>query len=144
MPKERTERHKNIFRKHMLMEIEKLITKVVQCIYNVRGKLPCGFLENVYKNALYIELKKNGLPIETEVPIKVRYDNIIVGEYRADMIVDRRLIIELKAIHALASIHETQLVNYLTALNIDNGILVNFGGEQLEIKRKYRVYKKTY
>jgi len=126
------------------MEIEKLITRVIQCIYNVRGQLPSGFLENVYKNALYIELKKNGLPVETEVPIKVYYDNIVVGEYRADMIVDRQLIIELKAIHALASIHEIQLVNYLTALHIDNGILVNFGGEELEVKRKYRVYKKTF
>ena len=123
------------------MDTEQLIRQVIQCIYNVRHKLTAGFLEIVYRNALYIELKKNQLPVETEVPIEIYYDDIVVGNYRADMIVGGRIIIEIKAVQALCQAHEVQLVNYLTATKIDNGLLVNFGGERIEIKRKYRLYK---
>ena len=123
------------------MDTEQLIRQVIQCIYNVRHKLPAGFLEIVYRNALYIELKKNQLPVETEVPIEIYYDDVVVGNYRADMIVGDRIIIEIKAVQALCQAHEVQLVNYLTATKIDNGLLVNFGGERIEIKRKYRLYK---
>ena len=123
------------------MDTEQLIRQVIQCIYNVRHKLPAGFLEIVYRNALYIELKKNQLPVETEVPIEIYYDDVVVGNYRADMIVGGRIIIEIKAVQALCQAHEVQLVNYLTATKIDNGLLVNFGGERIEIKRKYRLYK---
>ena len=123
------------------MDTEQLIRQVIQCIYNVRHKLTAGFLEIVYRNALYIELKKNQLPAETEVPIEIYYDDIVVGNYRADMIVGDRIIIEIKAVQALCQAHEVQLVNYLTATKIDNGLLVNFGGERIEIKRKYRLYK---
>ena len=123
------------------MDTEQLIRQVIQCIYNVRHKLLAGFLEIVYRNALYIELKKNQLPVETEVPIEIYYDDIVVGNYRADMIVGDRIIIEIKAVQALCQAHEVQLVNYLTATKIDNGLLVNFGGERIEIKRKYRLYK---
>lgn len=123
------------------MDTEQLIRHVIQCIYNVWHKLPAGFLEIVYRNALYIELKKNQLPVETEVPIEIYYDDIVVGNYRADMIVGDRIIIEIKAIQALCQAHEVQLVNYLTATKIDNGLLVNFGGETIEIRRKYRLYR---
>ena len=123
------------------MDTEQLIRQVIQCIYNVRHKLPAGFLEIVYRNALYIELKKNQLPVETEVPIEIYYDDVVVGNYRADMIVGGRIIIEIKAVQALCQAHEVQLVNYLTATKIDNGLLVNFGGETLEIRRKYRLYR---
>lgn len=123
------------------MDTEQLIRQVIQCIYNVRHKLTAGFLEIVYRNALYIELKKNQLPLETEVPIEIYYDDVVVGNYRADMIVGGRIIIEIKAVQALCQAHEVQLVNYLTATKIDNGLLVNFGGERIEIKRKYRLYK---
>ena len=123
------------------MDTEQLIRQVIQCIYNVRHKLTAGFLEIVYRNALYIELKKNQLPVETEVPIEIYYDDVVVGNYRADMIVGGRIIIEIKAVQALCQAHEVQLVNYLTATKIDNGLLVNFGGERIEIKRKYRLYK---
>ena len=123
------------------MDTEQLIRQVIQCIYNVRHKLTAGFLEIVYRNALYIELKKYQLPVETEVPIEIYYDDVVVGNYRADMIVGGRIIIEIKAVQALCQAHEVQLVNYLTATKIDNGLLVNFGGERIEIKRKYRLYK---
>ena len=123
------------------MDAEQLIRQVIQYIYNVRHKLPAGFLEIVYRNALYIELKKNQLPAETEVPIEIYYDDIVVGNYRADMIVGDRIIIEIKAVQVLCQAHEVQLVNYLTATKIDNGLLVNFGGETIEIRRKYRLYR---
>ena len=64
-----------------------------------------------------------------------------MGEYRADMVVGNRVIVELKAIQNLLPVHEAQLVNYLTATNVDNGLLINFGGEKIEIKRKYRTYR---
>ncbi|EGN57969.1 hypothetical protein PRBRB14_16310 [Hallella multisaccharivorax DSM 17128] len=122
--------------------VELLIKKIIQCIYNVRGVLPPGFLEKIYKNALYIELKEQGMPVETEVPINVVYKNHIVGSYKADMIVNKNIIIELKATQHLTLDNEVQLVNYLTALNIENGLLVNFGSDKIEIKRKYKTYRK--
>ena len=121
---------------------ELLIKRIIQCIYNVRGVLSPGFLEKVYKNALYIELKDQGIPVETEVPINVFYNNHVVGSYKADMIVNKNIIIELKATQHLSLENEVQLVNYLTALNIENGILVNFGSDKIEIKRKYKTYRK--
>ncbi len=121
---------------------ELLIKRIIQCIYNVRGVLSPGFLEKVYKNALYIELKDQGIPVETEVPINVFYKNHVVGSYKADMIVNKNIIIELKATQHLSLENEVQLVNYLTALNIENGILVNFGSDKIEIKRKYKTYRK--
>ena len=122
---------------------EILIKKIIQCAYNVRMQLPAGFLESVYQKALLIELGKNGISAVAEAPIDVYYDDSIVGEYRADIIVENKIIIELKAIQKLSLIHEAQLVNYLTATKIDYGLLINFGGEQIEIKRKYRTYKKA-
>lgn len=123
------------------MDLEILVKKVIQAAYNVRLQLSAGFLESVYQNALLIELSKNGISAKAEVPIDVYYDDTIVGEFRADLVVEDKIIIELKAIQNLLPIHETQLVNYLTATKIDCGLLINFGGEHIEIKRKYRIYK---
>ncbi|WP_294478000.1 GxxExxY protein [uncultured Bacteroides sp.] len=123
------------------MEIEDLIKTIIQCAYNVRTHLAAGFLETVYQKALVIELKEKGIDAEAEFPISVYYKNIIVGEFRADIIVEKKVIIELKAVQHLSSIHETQLVNYLTATNTDHGLLINFGGEHIEIKRKFKEYK---
>lgn len=123
------------------MEIESLIKTIIQCAYNVRMHLAAGFLEAVYQKALMIELKEQGIHADTETPINVYYKNEIVGEFRADIIVEGEIIIELKAVQHLLPIHETQLVNYLTATHIDHGLLINFGGERIEIKRKFREYK---
>ena len=124
------------------MDVEVLIKIIIQCAYNVRLQLTSGFLESVYKKALVIELKKKGIRVEEEFPINVYYDGIVVGEYRADLIVENVVIVELKAVQCLLPIHEAQLVNYLTATNINDGLLINFGGERIEIKRKYRTYKR--
>lgn len=125
------------------MELESLIKKVIQCVYNVRLQLSSGFLEAVYQKALLIELSKQNIQAEAEVPVDVYYDDSVVGEYRADIVVEKKIILEIKAIQHLLPVHEAQLVNYLTATKIDCGLLINFGGERLEIKRKYRTYKKT-
>lgn len=121
------------------MKNEELISKIIQCIYNVRGELRGGYLESVYKNALIHELGLNGIKAYDEVPIKVFYKGLEVGVFKADLLVDGRVVIELKAVDTLNKIHEVQLVNYLTATGIDDGLLVNFGND-FEIKRKYRVY----
>ncbi len=125
------------------MEFEELVQTVIQCAYNVRLQLSSGYLEMVYQNALLIELDKHGLSAETEVAVPVYYDDVVVGEYKADIIVEGKIIIELKAIQNLLPIHEAQLVNYLTATKIDCGLLINFGGDRLVIKRKYRTFKKS-
>ena len=124
------------------MNIEDLIKLIVQCAYNVRTKLSAGFLESVYLNALLIELHDNGLKAEKEVPIIIHYNNHIVGEFRADIVVENSVVIELKAAQHLMPIHEAQLVNYLTATNIEHGLLINFGSDKIEIKRKYKTFKK--
>ena len=129
--------------KNKNMNIEDLIKQIVQCAYNVRMKLSAGFLESVYQNALFIELESNGLSVEKEIPINVYYNNAIVGEFRADIVVEKRVIIELKAVQHLTTAYEAQLVNYLTATGIEHGILINFGSEKIEIKRKYKTFKNT-
>lgn len=123
------------------METEELIKTIIQCAYNVRIHLTAGFLESVYQKALMIELQEKGIHAEAEKPIDVYYKDKIVGEFRADIIAEGIIIIELKAVQQLMPIHETQLVNYLTATHIDHGLLINFGSERIQIKRKFREYK---
>ena len=125
------------------MTIEELIKLIVQCAYNVRTNLSAGFLESVYLNALLIEFQDNGLKAEREVPINVYYNNHLVGEFRADIVVEKCVIIELKAVQHLTATHEAQLVNYLTATKIEHGLLINFGSEKIEIKRKFRTFMNT-
>ena len=124
------------------MSIEELITEIINSAYSVRLVLGPGFLESVYQNALAVELSHRNIPYDLEYPMNVYYEDEVVGEFRADMIVDHRVIVELKAVNSLASAHEVQLVNYLTATQLDNGLLINFGAPKLEIKRKYRIYKR--
>ncbi len=123
------------------MENETLIKTIIQCAYNVRMHLAAGFLESVYQKALMIELRERGIHASMETPINVYYNNEIVGEFRADIIVEDQIIIELKAVQHIMPVHEAQLVNYLTATHKDHGLLINFGGDRIEIKRKFRIYK---
>ena len=112
-----------------------LTSRIISCFYKVYNKLGFGFLEKVYENALLIELTKNELKIGRQKPINVYYDNKLVGEYFADLIVEDKVIIELKAAETLIEEHELQLINYLKATNIEVGLLLNFGRKP-EIKRK--------
>ena len=123
------------------MDKEKLIKTIIDSAYNVRLQLGPGFLESVYKNALVLELEKHDITCETEYPVNVYYDETVVGEFRIDLFVEKSVIVELKAVNNLVAAHEVQLVNYLTALHVDDGLLINFGAPKLEIKRKYRLYR---
>lgn len=94
-----------------------------------------GFLEKVYENAMRIELNKAGLKVEQQKNIKVYYADEIIGDYYADLLVNNKIIIELKASESLCHDHELQLINYLKATKIEVGLLLNFG-KRAEFKRK--------
>lgn len=111
-----------------------LTDKIIRAYFNVYNKLGYGFLEKNYENSM-IELKKMGLSACQQVPIKVYYDSEIVGDYYADIQVEGKVIIELKAATAIIQKHEVQLLNYLKATNLEVGLLLNFGIKP-EIKRR--------
>ena len=118
-----------------------LCGQVIGAAMKVHSALGSGFLESVYQNALIWELQKLGLKVDAQTPITVRYDGQIVGFFTADLLVNDSLIIEPKANQLLAKAHEVQLVNYLVATGIDDGLLLNFGAERLEYKKKFRLPK---
>ena len=126
------------------LDVEKVIPVILECAKNIRRKLGPGYLESVYKNAMLIELHKQQLSFETEVPIKVYYEGIQVGDFKADIIVEGKLILELKAVLTLGIAHEVQLVNYLASTGIEDGLLINFGSEKLQYRRKYKTYRPTF
>jgi GxxExxY protein len=109
--------------------------EIIKCFYKVYNTLGFGFLEKVYENALYLEMINHGLVCSKQVPITVFYRGNAVGDYYADIIVDNKIILELKAAETLAEEHELQLINYLKATKIEIGLLLNFGKEP-QIKRK--------
>ena len=121
------------------MEHEKLTHKIIGCAYNVFNQLGFGFLESVYQKAMIIELSKNGLKYEVEKPLKVYYDNQVVGDFYVDLLIDDTVIVELKSVENITKQHEVQLVNYLNGLKKEIGLLINFGPSGVEVKRKYRV-----
>ena len=108
---------------------------IIKAFYKVYGTLGYGFLEKVYGNAMAIELRKLGLDIVQEARIVVYYDQEVVGEYFADLLVADAVIVELKAVKRLMEEHEAQLLNYLKATTYEVGLLLNFGPKP-EIKRK--------
>ena len=108
--------------------------RIIGCAYRVASKLGCGFLEKCYKNALADELEKAGFRVQKEVELKVWYDDIVVGEYFADLIVEGSIIIELKAITALDPVHSAQCINYLAATRFPLCLLINFG-KRVTVKR---------
>ncbi len=112
-----------------------LSSQIIKSFYTVYNELGFGFLENVYQNALYIELKSRGFQVEARKQIKVYFKDTIVGVYYADLIVNDCVILELKASEFLELEHETQLINYLKATDAEVGILLNFG-KKPEFRRK--------
>jgi GxxExxY protein len=115
-----------------------LTEKIIGLAMKVHRTLGPGFLESVYLNALVHELRRAGFSAEVAQRITVRYENVIAGEFIADLIVNDVLLCELKAISSLSKADEVQMVNYLTATNRDFGLLLNFGAPSLQFKRKYR------
>ncbi len=119
------------------MEIlhKELAYEIVGCAYEVYNKLGYGFLEKVYENAFVVALKEAGLEFKTQFPIKIHFHDVCVGEYYTDIIVEDKVIIELKSVKTIAPEHKAQLLNYLTATGIRLGLLINFGPKELEYKR---------
>lgn len=109
--------------------------KLVGIAMEVHNRLGYGFLEKVYENAYYILIRKNGLKVEQQKPIKVVFEGEVIGEYIADLVIDDKIIIEVKACNGLISKHKSQLINYLKATGMELGILINFGTEKLEYQR---------
>ena len=122
------------------MQDAKLTEKIIGCSYKVHNALGPEYLEKVYESALRIELEQEGLTVKQQEPIKVHYKGHVVGDFYADLWVEERVIVELKAVQALTTAHEVQLVNYLTATGVDVGLLINFG-PSVTVRRKHRVYK---
>ena len=119
-----------------------LCGQVIGAAMKVHSALGPGFLESVYQNALIWELQKSGLKVDAQRPITVHYDGQVVGLFTADVLVNDSLIVGLKANQLLAKAHEVQPVNYLVATGINEGLLLNFGAERLEYKKKFRLPKK--
>jgi GxxExxY protein len=118
-----------------------LAGKIIGLAMKIHSTLGAGFLESVYHKALAHELTKAGIRFESEKPLSVFYDGVLVGEFVADFLIKNELIIELKAVQNLVPAHEVQTVNYLVATGKDVGLLINFGGELLEFKKKFRLPK---
>jgi GxxExxY protein len=119
----------------MSLKYQELTDSIIRIFYRVYNKLGYGFLEKIYENAMMLELENENIKAISQAPIKVFYAGKIIGEYFADIKVDNKIIIEIKAAKILASDHEAQLLNYLKATDIEVGLLLNFGPKP-EIKRK--------
>ena len=122
---------------------ELLIKQIVGLAMKVHRTLGCSFVESVYRNALVIELRQAMIAFECHPTLSVMYEGVEVGAFQADLIIGDKLIIELKAVDTLASAHATQLINYLAATKIENGLLLNFGSTSLEFRTKTLHYHKT-
>jgi len=120
------------------MQHKELTEKIIAAAYNVYNKMGFGFLESVYEKCLLIELEKSGLKAESQKPIIVEYENEVVGEFKADIIVEDTVILELKSVRQITQTHEVQLVNYLVATGKPVGLILSFGERKVEVKRKVK------
>ena len=120
------------------MQHKELTEKIIAAAYNVYNKMGFGFLESVYEKCLLIELGKGGLKTESQKPIIVEYENEVVGEFKADILGEDTVILELKSIRQITRAHEVQLVNYLVATDKPVGLILNFGEQKVEVKRKVK------
>ncbi len=118
-----------------MLKHKELSENIIAAAYSVHKELGHGFVEKLYKKALEIELRENGIKCNSEVPLNVSYHGQIIGDYFADIVVDDKIIVEIKAVSRLEAVHEVQLVNYLKATGINVGLLINFG-QSVEIKRR--------
>jgi len=125
------------------MEHEELTEAIIGCAYHVYNSMGFGFLEAVYERCLMIELRKAGIEAQSQTPFEVRYEGEVVGEYVSDIVVEDKVIVELKSVRRLTLAHEIQLVNYLTATGKSVGLLLNFGEGKVEGKRKVRTLNQS-
>ena len=118
-------------------------SKIIGLAIEVHSQLGPGFLESIYHQALAIELTEAGIPFQSQKPLIVSYKGRIAGSFIADIVVEDRLLLELKALDSILSVHELQIVNYLKATGLDLGLILNFGKSTLQIPRKFRHVPKT-
>jgi GxxExxY protein len=109
--------------------------RVIGCAFTVSNALGAGFVESVYENALCLELVEQGIAFARQAPLRVFYKGQVIGSFVADLIIERQLLVELKALRQLTSEHESQVMNYLKASRLGVGLLLNFGTPKLEIRR---------
>jgi GxxExxY protein len=126
----------SIERKGLLFE--KITSRIIEACFEVSNELGCGFIESVYRRAIVVALKQKGLALIEESPLDVYFRGINVGRFYADILVDGKIIVELKAVSALAPEHIAQVINYLNGTGIEVGLLVNFGRPKLEYRRLER------
>lgn len=117
------------------MHSDEITEIIIGCAFKVSGTLGCGFLEKVYENALAHALRKTGLNICQQQAISVIYDNVVVGNYVADILVENEVIVELKTVKCFDDIHFAQCINYLKATNLKICLLINFGNPKVQVKR---------
>ena len=116
-------------------EINRITEAVIGCVMQVSNTLGSGFLEKVYENALAVECRRSGLAVVQQKAIQIRYRDVVVGDYIADLVVNDRVLVEVKAIKLLDEVHAAQCMNYLKATNLNVGLLINFGRPKAEIRR---------
>lgn len=122
----------------MALLYEELTGKILEACFEVINELGSGFLESVYEKALVIALRQKGLLVKTQVPLSVEFRGENVGQFFADLLVEDKVIVELKAVTQLAPEHHAQVINYLKATGIEVGLLVNFGRPKLEYRRFHK------
>jgi GxxExxY protein len=124
-----------------LTQHDELTQAIIGAAFTVHNTLGGGFLESVYEKSLQLELDEIGISNQFQIPVPVYYRGQQVGDFIADVLTDGKVLCELKAVEALKTVHEVQLVNYLQATGLDIGLLINFGPTRVDIKRKYRLPK---
>ncbi|MBV9216122.1 MAG: GxxExxY protein [Acidobacteria bacterium] len=117
------------------MKHEELTSKILECCFEVSNEMGIGFVESIYERSLTIALTQKGVDVRAQVPLKVQFRGIIVGNFIADLIVSNKVLVELKAVSRVAPEHKAQTINYLNATSIEVGLLVNFGTPRLEYYR---------
>jgi GxxExxY protein len=115
--------------------LDSVTRTVIGCAYRVANTLGCGFLEKVYENALAHEIRRAGLLAQQQCQIEVLYDDIVVGEYVADLLIEKCVLVELKAAKSLERVHLAQCLNYLKGSNLRVCLLINFGTPKVQVKR---------
>ncbi|MBC6110818.1 GxxExxY protein [Pedobacter fastidiosus] len=123
-----------------MLSQNEITEKIIGAAYKVSNTLGCGFLEKVYENALFIEIRKAGLSVIKQHALQVFYDDEIVGDYFADLFVENEVVIELKTVTMITDVHQAQLMNYLIACNKRCGLIINFSKPRIEIKRMVNGY----
>lgn len=125
------------------MEYEELTKQIIGAAFAVFNEMGFGFLESIYESCLMIELTERGLIAESQKQIDVFFRGNVVGHFEADLLVNETVIVELKSVRQLVEAHEVQLVNYLVATHMPIGLLINFGANGVEVRRKVRELTKA-